>query len=142
VRGAGQAEALRRAAQQDRVQLYVHPLRHARAEPLAQTISALFGIASGGFAADPASPRSLTEELRTQRERSVIEPPAQPQRQPAPGGAPQGAQAQPGGLAAGLVAPVTIVPDPRTNALLIRALPQDYQTLRQAIQALDARPLQ
>ena len=143
VPAASQAEALRRGVQQGSVQLYVHPLRHARAEPLAQTISALFGVSSGGFAADPAAPRSLTEELRMQRERPVIQPPAQ--QQAAPGTALQaggGAQAQAGGLAAGLVGPVTIVPDPRTNALLIRAVPQDYETLRQAIQTLDARPLQ
>jgi len=143
--GTSQAEALRRAAQQGTVQLYVHPLRHARAETLAQTVSALFGVSSSGFAPDLGGPRSLTEELRMQRERPVIEPPAQPQATPAPGGAAQagaGAQAQPGGLAAGLVGPVTIVPDPRTNSLLIRALPQDYETLRQAIQTLDARPLQ
>lgn len=141
--GTSQTEALRRAVQQGTVQLYVHPLRHARAEALAQTIGALFGVSSSGSAADPGSPRSLTEELRMQRERPVIEPPAQPQA--APGGAAQagaGVQAQPGGLAAGLVGPVTIVPDPRTNSLLIRALPQDYETLRQAIQTLDARPLQ
>ncbi|HEY8468378.1 MAG TPA: secretin N-terminal domain-containing protein [Longimicrobiales bacterium] len=127
-----------RVARQAQVQLFVHPLRHARAEQLAQTISALFGVSSVAAAEREEGPRSLTEELRMQREAPFAPP--QPEQPRAPGQAGGGEQGA--GLAAGLVGPVTIVPDPRTNALLIRALPEDYETLRQAIQALDARPLQ
>jgi type II secretory pathway component GspD/PulD (secretin) len=140
---AADAEARRgttpqRVVRQAQVQLFVHPLRHARAEQLAQTISALFGVSSVAAAEREEGPRSLTEELRMQREAPLAPP--QPEQPRAPGQAGRGEQGA--GLAAGLVGPVTIVPDPRTNALLIRALPEDYETLRQAIQALDARPLQ
>jgi general secretion pathway protein D len=127
-----------RVARQAQVQLFVHPLHHARAEPLAQTIGALFGVGSAGAVGQEERPRSLTEELRMQREVPLAPPQAEQPRVPGPAG--RGEQSA--GLAAGLVGPVTIVPDPRTNALLIRALPEDYETLRQAIQALDARPLQ
>jgi len=59
----------------------------------------------------------------------------------AAGGVVQGAA--PGqGLTAGLQGPVQIVPDPRTNSLLIRSGPADYETIRAAIQQLDVRPLQ
>jgi general secretion pathway protein D len=37
---------------------------------------------------------------------------------------------------------IQIVPDETTNSLLIRAQPGDYDTIRQAIDALDLRPLQ
>src|SRR5690606_29801891 len=88
--GARQLAATQRAVQRGQVQLYVHPLRHARAEALAQTVSALFGVAAGGLAAEPR-PRSLTEELRAQRERPIE--PGQAVQEPQPGAAP-GAQEQ------------------------------------------------
>ncbi len=37
---------------------------------------------------------------------------------------------------------VTVVPDPFTNALLIRATAHDAELLSQAVEALDVRPLQ
>src|SRR5258708_15954917 len=37
---------------------------------------------------------------------------------------------------------IQIVPDETTNCLLIRAQPADYETIRQAIDVLDLRPLQ
>jgi general secretion pathway protein D len=52
--------------------------------------------------------------------------------------APLGAE----GSASGLTGPVQIVPDPRTNSLLIRSNNTDYATIRAAIQQIDTRPVQ
>jgi general secretion pathway protein D len=46
------------------------------------------------------------------------------------------------GLGTGLTGPVQIVPDRRTNSLLIRSNGADYATLRAAIEQLDVRPVQ
>lgn len=118
--------------------LYVHRLRHAQADALAETLAALFGVAPGaGRFRDDDGASSLSESLRRQQAAPLLAPDAPP--------APQGPAAAAGpadGLAAGLVGPVQIVPDLRSNALLIRATPADYRTIRAAIDELDTRPLQ
>jgi general secretion pathway protein D len=50
--------------------------------------------------------------------------------------------APPGAKTAALSGVVTIVPDERTNSLLIRASQTDFEVLRQAVEQLDIRPLQ
>lgn len=114
------------------VRVYVHPLRHAPADDLARSIGALYGITDGGggFGNRQERPTSLTQELRGQR----YEDPAAPQ-SPDP-------NAIRNGMNAMLEGPVQIVPDMRTNSLLIRATAADYATLAQAITQLDTRPLQ
>ncbi|MFN2567811.1 MAG: type II secretion system protein GspD [Gemmatimonadaceae bacterium] len=127
---------------QERARLFVYRLNHAPADGLANTLADVFGIARSGFSASSQDPRSLSEELRDQR----LPPgfPQEPQPQPVPPArTPEGAAGGAGqGLAAGLQGPVQIVPDPRTNSLLIRASPADYETIRQAILQLDVRPMQ
>src|SRR5690606_25997065 len=49
---------------------------------------------------------------------------------------------QQGGASAGPMGEVQIVPDEVTNTLLIRASPEDWLIIQQAIEALDLRPLQ
>ncbi|HEX6367416.1 MAG TPA: GspH/FimT family pseudopilin [Longimicrobium sp.] len=114
------------------VRVFVHPLRHAPADDLARSIGALYGISDGGggFRGREERPTSLTQELRGQR----YEDPAAPQ-SPDP-------NAVRSGMNAMLEGPVQIVPDMRTNSLLIRATAGDYATLREAINQLDTRPLQ
>jgi general secretion pathway protein D len=109
------------------VRVFVHHLRHAPAEDMARSIGALFGIGEALFAA-PDRAQSLTEQLRGQALGQDAERPTA-----------RGGQA---GLAAGLAGPVQVFADSRTNSLLIRAAPADYETLRQAIEQLDTRPLQ
>jgi general secretion pathway protein D len=46
------------------------------------------------------------------------------------------------GRAASFTGEVVIVPDPRSNSLLIRASPADYQLIEAAVKELDTRPLQ
>ncbi|HYR06874.1 MAG TPA: secretin N-terminal domain-containing protein, partial [Longimicrobium sp.] len=113
------------------VRVFVHPLRHAPADDLARSIGALYGISDGGgFRGREDRPTSLTQELRGQR----YEDPAAPE-SPDP-------NAARGGVNAMLEGPVQIVPDMRTNSLLIRATAADYATLSEAINQLDTRPLQ
>ncbi|HSU15693.1 type II secretion system protein GspD [Longimicrobium sp.] len=107
------------------VRVFVHRLRHAPAEDMARSIGALFGIGDGAAGQDRA--QSLTEQLRGQSLDA--------------NGQPRVPRAQPG-MNAALQGQVQIFADARTNALLIRATPADYETLRQAIDQLDTRPLQ
>jgi type II secretory pathway component GspD/PulD (secretin) len=109
------------------MRVFVHRLRHAPAEDMARSIGALFGIGEGVWGAQDRA-MSLTEQLRGQSLDANGQPRA-------------AARAQPG-LAAGLQGQVQIFADARTNSLLIRATPGDYETLRQAIEQLDTRPLQ
>lgn len=107
------------------MRVWVHRLRHAPAEDIARSVGALFGIGDRG-GAGPAELRSLAEELRTGRY-----------------GAPEeAARPDARSVSAQLQGGVQIVPDPRTNALLIRATAADYETIRAAINELDTRPLQ
>ena len=108
-------------------QLTVVRLRHARAGDVAGTLSALYGV-TGADIGQPARPGTLSEELR----RNVL-PPA---------GAPASQGRADGPRAAVLEGPITVVPDPVTNSLLIRASPNDAALLAEAIGYLDVRPLQ
>jgi general secretion pathway protein D len=108
------------------VRVWVHRLRHAPAEDIARSVGALFGIGDRG-GAGTGELRSLSEELRTGRYGAAAE---------------EGARPDARSVSAQLQGGVQIVPDPRTNALLIRATPADYETIRAAINELDTRPLQ
>lgn len=128
---------------QDQLRLFVYPLRHAQAEALAQTLSSIFGLGNGGgsAAADQTPGGSLSDELRTQRlpPNYMPEPPATPTR---PGTQPITGRAGAEGINSALQGRVQIVADQRTNSLLIRATPADYEVMRAAVQQLDTRPLQ
>ena len=116
------------AAQQNAaLQLTVVRLHHARAADVAATLSALYG--AGGADLGGGRPGTLSEELR----RNLVPPFGAPTSQ-----APNTQAAR----SAVLEGAVTIVPDPFTNALLIRATAHDAELLRQAIEQLDLRPLQ
>ncbi len=128
------AAADRRAPGGD-AQLYVYRLKHARAPRLAATLQTLFGGRYPESSASSAmNDRQLSDVLRATR--------IAPLNLDTLG---RGAAAASAGAQAILVAPaadVQIVPDETTNSLLIRAQPGDYTSIRQAIEALDLRPLQ
>jgi type II secretory pathway component GspD/PulD (secretin) len=116
------------------LRLFTYRLRHGDADVMARTLSALFGVADYSGFTDELPP-SLTDQLRQQRvppypAEGVVDPRAPRTPQPREG------------LAVGLQAPVHIVPDARTNSLLIRATEADYRTIQAAIGELDVRPLQ
>lgn len=127
-RTAGQATG----AQREGVQLFVYRLKHARAPRLAATLQSLYG----GRAADSPgsyglSGRPLSEQLRTtQIPPFNIDTLGR--------GTPVAAAILPGALQGD----IQIVPDETTNSLLIRAHPDDYETIRRAVELLDLRPLQ
>ncbi len=123
-----------RAASREGVQLFVYRLKHARAPRLAATLQSIYGgrSADAGAATIGLSGRPLSEQLRsTQIPFLNIDTIGR-------GAAAGGATV----LNATVQGEIQIVPDETTNSLLIRAQPGDYETIRQAIDVLDLRPLQ
>jgi general secretion pathway protein D len=117
------------AGQSAPVQLFVLRVRHARAADVAATVNALYGRSSA-LGEIGAPPPTLAQELRQN-----LVPPAD---------AAQQAQQQKPVIekVAELRGDVTIIPDPRTNSLLIRASRGDFELIRAAVEQLDVRPLQ
>jgi general secretion pathway protein D len=113
------------------VRLFVVRLKHARAADVAATVNLLFGGGGEFSGAAGISAGTLSQEL----EKNVV-PPQAPQQAPLPG--PPRTQS----ATANLHGSVTIVPDQLTNSLLVRASPEDFEVLTQAIDQLDIRPLQ
>jgi general secretion pathway protein D len=116
------------AMQSAEVQLFVIRLKHASAVDVAATVNALYGQAAA-----LGEPGAVTRGLAASLRENLI-PPVQPPtpNQPAPV-MPQIAR---------LAGEVTIIPDPRTNSLLIRASARDFELLQAAVGQLDVRPLQ
>ena len=130
---ARDASATGTARSRENVQLFVYRLKHARAARLAGTLQSLFGgrATEGNAGGYSLSSRPLSEQLRsTQIPMFNIDTIGRP------------APLAPGALPATMQGDIQIVPDETTNALLIRAQPADYETIRLAIDALDLRPLQ
>jgi general secretion pathway protein D len=111
------------------LKLFVIRLKHAKAAEVAATVNLLFG-GSGQFAGRGLGPGTLADELR--RDQVVREVPAPRPATPTPG--------EP--LASALAGQVTIVPDERTNSLLLRASQADFVVLQAAVEQVDIRPLQ
>ena len=112
------------------VQLFVIHIRHARAADVAATVNALYGRGGALGEAGGGTRPTLAQGLRDN-----LVPPA---------GAPQPAQQQQPltTQTAQLSGDVTIIPDARTNSLLIRASRMDFDLIRAAVEQLDVRPLQ
>lgn len=106
--------------------LFVIRLRHARAADVAATVNALYG--RQGALGERGEAPTLAEELRGNRV-----PPA--------GGEPPSEAVLPT-RAARLTGEVTIVPDPGTNSLLVRASQEDFELIQAAVREVDVRPLQ
>ena len=125
-----------RAASREGVQLFVYRLKHARASRLAATLQSIYGgrLADAGSASIGLTGRPLSEQLRsTQIPPFNIDTIGRGARAAAVGATV---------LSATVQGEIQIVPDETTNSLLIRAQAADYETIRQAIDVLDLRPLQ
>ena len=123
------------------MRLFIHRLKHARAGELAATIQALFGggKSSGGQRGLTEAP--LSEGLRESKlPAAAIPAPAEGAAPPVHVGVEVGGQRT--SLPGTLKGEVQIVAEERTNALLVRAQPADWEILQQTITALDVRPLQ
>lgn len=109
------------------MKLFVIRLKHAKAPDVAGTVNLLFG-GTGQFSGRGLSSGLLSDELR----RDQVPRLGAPQGPPTAGEAP----------ASALRGQVTVVPDELTNSLLIRASPQDFEVIREAVEQVDIRPLQ
>lgn len=110
------------------VQLFVIHLRHARAADVAVTVNALYGRATA-IGEIGAMPPTLDQGLRADR--------IQPGNITTPN-----ALAPLTNRAAVITGELVIVPDPRSNSLLVRATADDFQLIDAAVKELDIRPLQ
>jgi general secretion pathway protein D len=116
------------------MRLFVYRLKHVRAARLGATIQALFG---GSL---PGTPRPGIRELPLSQ--GLRQGPANPLRpDTTPSVSVELAPAR-NSLPGQLKGEVQIVPDETTNSLLVRAQTSDWEVVRQAVEALDLRPLQ
>jgi len=116
------------ARQQGTLELFVIPIKHAKAADVASAVNAVYGRATPGLDARGRAP-TIGDELRANQIPPVGTPPP---------------QALPGavGRPATLTGDVTIVPDGRLNSLLIRANRNDFELIRAVVDQLDIPPLQ
>lgn len=110
------------------IQLYVLHLRHAKATDVAATVNSLYGRSSA-LGEVGASKPTLDEALRQNLIPPVDTTVPAPKRPVTP-------------LVAELRGDVTIIPDPRTNNLLVRASKGDFELISAAVEQIDVRPLQ
>jgi general secretion pathway protein D len=111
-------------------ELFVLPLRHARATDVSRTIASLFGTTTPSGAIDEGRPSTLGNELRQNLVPPLGTAPGMPQ--PLSGGR----------IPATLAGILTVVPDAKANTLLIRAVREDYELVRALVEQIDIRPLQ
>lgn len=119
--GPGGAEA---------IQLFVIRLHHARAADVAATVNALYGKASALGEPGSGQPATLSQQLEANHVPSSGAPP------------PEASSPAVVSHSATFSGDVTIVPDARSNSLLIRASQHDYALIQAAVDQLDTRPLQ
>lgn len=115
------------------IQLFVIRLHHARAADVAATVNALYGKASSlgePGAGASGQPPTLSQQLEANHV------------PPAGASGPDNAPPAMVSRAATFSGDVTIVPDPRSNSLLIRASAHDFALIQAAVDQLDTRPLQ
>ena len=117
------------------MRLFVYRLKHVRAARLGATIQALFG----GAAAPGAQHLGLRELPLSE---GLRQGPANPLRPDTVATVAVEVGPVKVSLPGQLEGEVQIVPDETTNSLLVRAQASDWDVVRQAIEALDLRPLQ
>lgn len=122
-----EASPVRAGGQAGPVRLHVIRMRHARASDVAATINLLFGGA-GQFSGSQTLGASLSDQLRG----NLVPPGAASAESPPTTTAP----------AAALQGAVTLVPEPLTNSLLVRATDEDHAVIKAAVEQIDIRPLQ
>jgi general secretion pathway protein D len=120
------------------IRLFVFRLKHVRAPQLAATLQSVFGGSRGSSRAgdyqqsDNMSAGTLSQQLYQQR--------IPPLNIDTIGQRPVSVVI--GSLPAQLQGAVQIVPDETTNSILVRSTVPDWEVIRQAIEAMDLRPLQ
>ncbi|HEX6809097.1 MAG TPA: secretin N-terminal domain-containing protein [Gemmatimonadaceae bacterium] len=118
------------------VQLFIIHLRHARAADVAATVNALFGRASSLGDIGSTRPATLDQQLQA----GMMQPAGTASPAPVPNAS--GTVSTTAARNASFSGDVTIVPDPRSNSLFIRASQRDFDLITSAVKELDTRPLQ
>lgn len=113
-------------------QVYVYYVENAKAKELADVLMSLFG---------ERRPERPAAPVRPEAPRPSGAPP-QPPRPGVPTPPPPTPTAPPSPEAARMVGEVRVVADERTNALIIKATPQDYEVIEATIKKLDITPKQ
>jgi general secretion pathway protein D len=113
---------------QGALELFVIPIKHARAAEVAVAVNALYGRSTPQSDLRSRAP-TLGDELRANQVPPIG--PALPQAMPGAAGRP-----------ATLTGDITIVADGRLNSLLIRSNRNDFELIRAVVQQLDIPPLQ
>lgn len=130
--------------QRDVAQIFVYHVENAKATELAGVLNSLFG--NQGPVVRPAVKLPPREAVPPPE----MAPPVAPPPPPRPGVTPEPSE-RPRALPPGTPPPaeqarsvgdIRIVPDERTNALLVRATPNDYRVLEDTIKKLDIIPKQ
>jgi general secretion pathway protein D len=122
----------------------VYHLRYADAESLTRVLSQLLGLPVGPPPPPPPRGSSFMRSAARRATRGYgydggLGQPAPEPAAPPPGVEGAAAESGAAGGAIPLEAPVRITADPATNALIVSATPQDWETLRGVIEALDVR---
>ena len=127
--------------------LYTYEVLYMKAVDLADQLSQVFGGGSGAGARDRAAPPSLMPGLEPVQVRSINTP--APDAADGKARADSAAEARAdsaagrsGGIALGSSDDVSISAVEASNALLVRATPQQWESIRRAIERLDTMPLQ
>ncbi|HXC24626.1 MAG TPA: secretin N-terminal domain-containing protein [Gemmatimonadaceae bacterium] len=130
-------------------ELFVYRLKHANATRLADVLQAIFNGGTLSGAGAGITHRTLSQSLSQsgQGQSIALGGPGQagPLQQGAAPNQQQGENNGQGGGRPGAAranARITIVPEESTNSLLIRADSADWNVVKQAIEAVDIRPLQ
>ncbi|GAB2490039.1 type II secretion system secretin GspD [Arenimonas alkanexedens] len=129
--------------------LYTHEVLYMKAVDLAEQLSQVFGGQSGAGSRRDSGPPSIMPGLAPVQIRS-IDTPATDGAEPSPRAADRraanaGGNAAAGrgdGIALGSDADVSISAVEESNALLVRATPGQWESIRRAIERLDVMPLQ
>jgi general secretion pathway protein D len=129
--------------------LYTYEVLYMKAVDLAEQLSQVFGGGSGGGAQDsPAGPPSLMPGLEPVQIRSIDTPapdaadPKARSESAARAAASGAAGKNSDGIALGNSSDVSISAVEESNALLVRATPGQWESIRRAIERLDTMPLQ
>ena len=145
VTAAGAGDRTGRISNQDaggepvNLRLFVYRLKHVRAGQLAATLQAVFGGSGRGAsrAGDYQQGSTLSSGMLSQQ---LYQQRIQPVDIDTIGQRPLAATVS--SLPAQLQGAVQIVPDETTNSILVRSAAADWEVIRQAIEAMDLRPLQ
>jgi general secretion pathway protein D len=127
------------AGQPADIRLFLYRLKHVRAGQLAATLQAVFGGSSRGASrtGDYQQGESINSGMLSQQLQQQRIPPLNLDTLG------RGALVTViGSIPAHLQGAVQIVPDETTNSILVRSTAPDWEIIRQAIEAMDLRPLQ